>query len=53
MNNIQGLVGQYYSKDWISRNILNQSTEERIDQFKQIQREKESGIQSSEEEGGF
>ena len=53
MNNIQGLVGQYYSKDWISRNILNQSTEERIDQFKQIQREKESGIQSSEEVGGF
>ena len=50
MNNVGDLVGTYYSQDWVAKNILNQTTEERVDQYKQIQLEKQAGIIPSEEE---
>ena len=50
MSNVRDYVGTYYSQDWVAKNILNQTTEERIDQFNQIRREKEANIIPSEEE---
>ena len=50
MANVGELVGTYYSQDWVAKNILNQTTEERVDQYKQIQLEKQAGIIPSEEE---
>ena len=50
MGNVGDLVGTYYSQDWVAKNILNQTTEERVDQYKQIQLEKQAGIIPSEEE---
>ena len=41
MSSVENYVGTYYSQDWVSKNILNQSTEERVEQYQQIQREKE------------
>jgi hypothetical protein len=55
MRDISDYVGKYYSQDWVSKNILNQTSEERIAQFTQIQAEKEAGILPSDEEesGGY
>ena len=54
LQNISDYVGTYYSQDWVAKNILNQSSEERIDQYNQIKAEKQSGIlPSDEEEGGY
>ena len=50
MRDISDYVGTYYSQDWVSKNILNQTSEERVAQFTQIQAEKEAGILPSEEE---
>ena len=54
MGSIENYVGTYYSQDYVSKKILNQSTEERVEQYQQIQREKQAGlIPSEEEEGGY
>ena len=53
MRDISDYVGTYYSQDWVSKNILNQTSEERVAQFTQIQAEKEAGILPSEEEGEY
>ena len=50
LSSIENYVGTYYSQDYVSKKILNQSTEERVEQYQQIQREKEAGLIPSEEE---
>ena len=53
LRDITDSVGTYYSQDYVAKHVLNQSTEERLDQLEQIKLEKSIGRISSDEDSGF
>jgi hypothetical protein len=53
LRDVKDYIGDYYSKDWVRRNILQMDEDEIAQMTKQIQQEKKDGEYGEEEPGGY
>jgi hypothetical protein len=53
INNMQGLIGTYFSKDWVKRNILKQSEEDIKQIEKEIKEEPKPEPEKDQENNGY
>lgn len=53
LESVQEHIGDYYSREWVRRNILQQTDKDMKRQDKQIQKERELGLIKDDSGGGF
>ena len=53
LRDVDQYIGKYFSVEWVRKNILSQNEDEIKDMDKQIAQERELGIITDDDQGGF